>query len=192
MYPHLLDPQSAFVGIAEERCPDRIGSLAASAPQFLDGQSPRVLRVLLDPEGEVVFLQVRLNQIVFEFGNGAADVEVVIHKIVFVDDNGVAAEKLEQILRVIAAVFDPLSAENLPPVEIDAHNITVPIAGDGFHLSRQFGTNALIGVEAQNPRALDREVAQCPIPLLRVRFERMRKHRGAIFGGDRERAVRAA
>src|ERR1019366_9991873 len=83
------------------------------------------------------------------------------------------AEHLEQILRVVATVADPLTAEDLAALQEDAIDTFEAGGTQGLNFAGKFRGDSLIGVERQDPFALEGQVCEGPLPLPCVGLERM-------------------
>jgi hypothetical protein len=191
MQPEFFQAKRALVGVTEPRGAYRIRAEALAAKIFFSCQLLRIATVLLDPEGDVVFFLVGLDQIVLQLRGRTADMEMVIDQVVFIRDYRTRAEQLEQIFRVVAAMANPLSTEDLTARDVESADIAAG-GGDGLNLSSQFRGDSLVGIQPQNPFAVEGEILQRPFPLARMRIEGVLVDDCAEITGDCPRVIGAA
>ncbi len=186
--PDVLEPPRPVVGRPEDRA--EADERAAGGRQLLLRLQHRVAIVLGRPVRDPRLVAVVLDQIALQLLHPAGDVEVMVHQIRVVDRQRAAPEELQQVLRVVAAVLDPASAEHLAPAEVVA-------VGRG---RRQRGADRLaklrreplIGVEGQDPLGRDRQFLEGPAPLARVRVEGMPRDVRVELPRDHQRRVRTS
>src|SRR2546423_420576 len=119
----------------------------------------------------------------------------MVNSVVLIHPDGVTPEELQEVLRVIAAVFYPATPENLPSPHVipaEPYRRSVLAAEDVSYLLPQFRRDALVGIKRQNPFVRNRHAAQSPVPLLGVTGEGVRHHLGPVLPGDFKCAVGAA
>jgi len=192
LQPEFFHLQSALVGIAEPGSLDRFGTETLAALKFLGRKLPGVSTVFLDPKSDVVFFAICLDKIVPEAHHRTVHVKVVIDQVVFIDKHGLPAEQLEQVLRVVAAVFDPFAAKDLLPPDEHTVDLVQTATAEILYLLGQLGGDALICIESQNPLACKWEVGECPQPLARVRVKGMLENGGSKRLGDFPGFIRTA
>lgn len=117
---------------------------------------------------------------------------MMVDQIVLVGNYSARTEKFEQIFGIVPAMPDPLAAKDLPAIDIDSLNVAETRTIDILDFTRQFRGNALIGIEPEHPLAVEREIVKRPVPLTRVRFERVAPYFRIQRFRDFYRSVRAA
>ena len=123
--------------------------------------------------------------------DGAIHAKVVIDEVALVDPGGASAKQLEQILRVIAAIANPAATEDL--TAIDEVAVWARRRRHGlWEAGPKLAADALVGIEAQDPRSRDLNAVECPPPLAGVALERIGQHFGAESLGDFDGVVGAS
>ena len=84
-------------------------------------------------------LRLSSDEIVAELCRGSGDVEMMIDQIVFVSNYAARAEELQQIFGVVAAVANPLAAEDLAAVDVNAIDVAVLRVVEGAYFGCKFG-----------------------------------------------------
>jgi hypothetical protein len=190
--PEALHLQRSLVGVTEPGRLDRIWTESAAPLEFFRCELFGISGMLLDPEPDIVFFSICLDKVVAKARHRPVYVKVMIHEVVFVNMHGLSAEELQQILRVVAAVFDPGAAKDLTALDEDAIDALETAVADAPDLLGQFRGNPLIGIKSENPLAREGQVREGPSPLARMCFEGMLEYGTAIGARDVPCFIRTA
>src|SRR5258708_5762691 len=120
---------------------------------------------------------------------------MVIHQVSLVELHFVETEELEQILRVVTAMVDPLTTKDLPSVEVKPVMRGEPWLSGIEQLDElvlQLGRQPLIGTQPEAPLDVWTKLFQCPPPLSSVVRELMDEYPRFKIRGDCECPVGAA
>src|SRR5438034_9099784 len=119
----------------------------------------------------------------------------MIHQVIFISPCLAAAKELQKILWIVAPVTDSLTSEDLFPFDVKAVHISsgcfLVIKERGYFIS-QFGTDALVGVQRQDPFRGNRQVLQSPVPLPGMTLKRMRHNFRALFPSNFHGSIAAS